>query len=106
MNLVLLGHGKTGALVADMARERGHEVRVLTSGENANAQALYAGAANDPARPMFVNYGQGTSPRADFIGAAYDRHGQLWGGLVEQLGPRDSSGEVATTGYLARLLGP
>jgi 4-hydroxy-tetrahydrodipicolinate reductase len=47
MNLVLLGHGKTGALVADIARERGHDVRVLGSAENANAQALYAGAAND-----------------------------------------------------------
>jgi 4-hydroxy-tetrahydrodipicolinate reductase len=47
MNLVLLGHGKTGALVADIARERGHDVRVLTSAENANAQALYDGAAAD-----------------------------------------------------------
>jgi 4-hydroxy-tetrahydrodipicolinate reductase len=47
MNIVLLGHGKTGALVADVARERGHDVRVLRSDENANAQALYSGAAAD-----------------------------------------------------------
>src|SRR5690349_2417022 len=47
MNIVLLGSGKTGALVADIARERGHDVRVLTSAENMNAQALYDGAAND-----------------------------------------------------------
>lgn len=47
MNIVLLGHGKTGALVADVARERGHDVHVLKSQENANAQALYAGAANE-----------------------------------------------------------
>jgi 4-hydroxy-tetrahydrodipicolinate reductase len=47
MNLVLLGHGKTGALVADVARERGHDVRVLKSQDNANAQALYAGSASD-----------------------------------------------------------
>jgi 4-hydroxy-tetrahydrodipicolinate reductase len=47
MNLVLLGHGKTGSLIADIARERGHDVHVLTSAENANAQALYSGAAAD-----------------------------------------------------------
>jgi hypothetical protein len=64
---------------------------------------FYAGAVNDPAHPIFNDYGQGTSPRADFIGAAYDRRGQLWGGLVEQLGPRDSSDRVTTTGYVARL---
>jgi 4-hydroxy-tetrahydrodipicolinate reductase len=47
MNIVLLGHGKTGALVADVARERGHDVHVLKAQENANAQALYAGAATE-----------------------------------------------------------
>lgn len=47
MNIVLLGHGKTGALIADVARERGHDVRVLKSQDNANAQALDAGAASD-----------------------------------------------------------
>lgn len=65
---------------------------------------FYAGAVNDPAHPIFVDYGQGTSPRADFIGATYDRRGQLWGGLAEQLGPRDSSNEVATSGYIGRLM--
>ena len=47
MNIVLLGHGKTGALVADVARERGHDVRVLRSADNVSAQALYSGAAAD-----------------------------------------------------------
>jgi 4-hydroxy-tetrahydrodipicolinate reductase len=47
MNILLLGHGKTGALVADIARERGHEVHVLTSTENANAQALYSDGVAD-----------------------------------------------------------
>ena len=47
MNIVLLGHGKTGSLVADVARQRGHDVRVLKSQDNANAQALYAGNASD-----------------------------------------------------------
>src|SRR6185312_7708111 len=42
MNLLLLGHGKTGALVEEVARERGHSVRVLTSKENLHASALGA----------------------------------------------------------------
>ena len=40
MNLLLLGRGKTGSLVAEVARERGHQVRVLGAAENANASAL------------------------------------------------------------------
>lgn len=40
MNLVLIGHGKTGSLVAEIARERGHEVRVVNSEENAGGGAL------------------------------------------------------------------
>ena len=40
MNVLVLGKGKTGSLVAEVARERGHQVRVLGAAENANAQAL------------------------------------------------------------------
>jgi 4-hydroxy-tetrahydrodipicolinate reductase len=40
MRILLLGHGKTGALVAEVARQRGHEVRVLRSAENPHAAAL------------------------------------------------------------------
>lgn len=40
MNLLLLGRGKTGSLVADIARERKHHVRVLGSAQNPNASAL------------------------------------------------------------------
>jgi hypothetical protein len=75
-----------------------------TSDALAPAPVFDAGAANDPAHPIFDNYGQGTSPRADFIGAAFDRHGLLWGGLVKQLGPRDAGDQVPTTGYVARLV--
>src|SRR5574341_2533650 len=42
LNLLVLGKGKTGSLVAEVARERGHQVRVLGAAENANAQALTA----------------------------------------------------------------
>jgi 4-hydroxy-tetrahydrodipicolinate reductase len=40
MNLLVLGKGKTGSLVAEVARERGHQVRVLGAAENANGAAL------------------------------------------------------------------
>lgn len=49
MNLLILGCGKTGALVAEVARERRHHVRVLHAAENRNASALTPGflAASD-----------------------------------------------------------
>lgn len=40
MNLLLLGHGKTGSLAEEVARERGHEIRVLTSQQNQNGSAI------------------------------------------------------------------
>src|SRR5215469_3788800 len=40
MNLLLLGRGKTGSLVAEVAAERRHQVRVAGAKENANGAAL------------------------------------------------------------------
>jgi 4-hydroxy-tetrahydrodipicolinate reductase len=40
MNLLVLGKGKTGSLVAQVARERGHQFRALTSGDNPDGTAL------------------------------------------------------------------
>ncbi|MGO4213232.1 dihydrodipicolinate reductase C-terminal domain-containing protein [Terriglobus sp. YAF25] len=40
MRILVLGHGKTGKLVADVAHERGHGVHVLDAKENPNAAAL------------------------------------------------------------------
>jgi 4-hydroxy-tetrahydrodipicolinate reductase len=42
MRILILGHGKTGKLVADVAHERGHGVHVLDAKENPNAAALTA----------------------------------------------------------------
>jgi 4-hydroxy-tetrahydrodipicolinate reductase len=42
MNFLLLGCGKTGSLVAELVRQRGHDVRVLRSHDNPNASALTA----------------------------------------------------------------
>jgi 4-hydroxy-tetrahydrodipicolinate reductase len=42
MLLLVLGKGKTGSLVAEVARQRGHSVRVLDFAENRGAAALTA----------------------------------------------------------------
>jgi len=42
LNLVVLGRGKTGALVADVACERGHQVQAVASAENNDAAWLTA----------------------------------------------------------------
>jgi 4-hydroxy-tetrahydrodipicolinate reductase len=44
MLVLVLGKGKTGSLVAQVARERGHGVRVLDFNENREASALTAAA--------------------------------------------------------------
>jgi 4-hydroxy-tetrahydrodipicolinate reductase len=44
MLFLVLGKGKTGSLVAEVARERGHSVRALDIDENAHASALTAPA--------------------------------------------------------------
>ncbi len=43
MQFLVLGKGKTGSLVAEVARERGHSVRALDITENQHATALTAG---------------------------------------------------------------
>lgn len=42
MKFLILGRGKTGSLIAEIAKERGHSVVTLGSAENRDAQALTA----------------------------------------------------------------
>ncbi len=42
MKLLILGTGKTGSLVADVARERGHTLETLRSADNPHSSALTA----------------------------------------------------------------
>lgn len=42
MKILLLGRGKTGSLVAEVARERRHDVQVVGAAENAAGEALSA----------------------------------------------------------------
>lgn len=64
---------------------------------------FYAGPANDPASPIYQNYGDADSPRPDFVGAAYDNAGTLWAAMVKQLGSPNAANEIATSGYVGRL---
>jgi 4-hydroxy-tetrahydrodipicolinate reductase len=50
MNILLLGRGKTGSLVAEVARQRRHSVQVVGATENAGAAAL----ADDKLREIEV----------------------------------------------------
>ncbi len=47
MRLLLLGRGKTGSLVAEVARERKHDVRVMGAEENPGGSALTPDALRD-----------------------------------------------------------
>jgi 4-hydroxy-tetrahydrodipicolinate reductase len=49
MNLLVLGAGKTGSLVAEVAREHRHHVRVLRASENPRAAALTSDNLRDVA---------------------------------------------------------
>jgi len=40
VNILILGRGKTGSLVGEVARQRGHHVNVVGAAENRNAAAL------------------------------------------------------------------
>ena len=42
MNFLILGRGKTGSVVAEVARQRGHQVNVCGAAENPKASALTA----------------------------------------------------------------
>jgi len=47
MNILVLGRGKTGALVAEVATARGHQVQIAGEAENGNCAALTAGKLHD-----------------------------------------------------------
>lgn len=66
---------------------------------------FYTGAINDPAQPIFHDYGLYDYPRTDFIGGTYNRRGTtFWVGVVKQFGPPDGREFIRTTGWAGRLL--
>lgn len=67
---------------------------------------FYSAPINDPAQPIFRDYGLGDSPRVDFVGGDYDAAGTFWAGVVRQLGPPDQNNNIPTTGWVGRLAFP
>ena len=66
---------------------------------------FYSVILNDSAHPICSCSGFNDHPRADYVGASYDAVGNLWAGLVKNLGPApNSSADMPTTGYVARLV--
>lgn len=61
MNLLLLGKGKTGSLVAEVAREKGHTVTAHGSSENPGGRALTADALRQIDADAIVDF---TNPEA------------------------------------------
>jgi 4-hydroxy-tetrahydrodipicolinate reductase len=47
MNILILGRGKTGSLVAEVARHRGHKIQVAGAAENLAGAALTPGKLSD-----------------------------------------------------------
>jgi hypothetical protein len=77
----------------------------ITEARNALAPdpLLYSAIVNDPAKPIFRDYGFDATPRTDYVGGSYDSAGTFRAALVKQLAPPDAQKRVETTGYLAWL---
>jgi hypothetical protein len=102
--------GAPGHVAITYYASRDPSAQLLSAYVTETADALdarplfYSGALNDPAAPIFHDYGlSGGSPRTDFVGVAYDSPGTaFWAGVVKQLGP-PANRHVPTTGYVGTL---
>jgi 4-hydroxy-tetrahydrodipicolinate reductase len=100
LNLVVLGRGKTGAVVGEVATVRGHQVRVISSAENLNAAWL----TSESLKPydVVIDF---TTPQAVHanIGACLRAHANMvvgttgWNASLEQV---RQSVEKAHTGFV------
>jgi hypothetical protein len=104
-----LAAGSRGQVAVAYYASTGASSKALTAYVTETRNALdpqplfYSGALNDPAHPIYTDYGFNASPRADYVGGAFDSTGTFWAGVVKQLGAPDADGKVATTGYVGRL---
>ncbi|MCW2571874.1 MAG: hypothetical protein JWO88_1932 [Frankiales bacterium] len=71
---------------------------------NTARPVFISGALTDPKHPTFSNYGlSGPSPRADYVGAAFDGQGQLWAAMVRQTSAPRPDGTIGTIGLVGHL---
>ena len=100
--------GHVGIVYYGTTRRSGSRLTAyITQTANATASrpVFYSGAINNPAHPIFHDYGLSDDPRADFVGGAFNPSGTaFWAGVVKQFGPPDHNEYIRTTGWVGRLL--
>ncbi len=75
-----------------------------TANGNGSRPVYVSAALTDPAHPAFQDLGLGgPSPRADYIGAAFDSAGRLWAAMVRQTSAPRSDGTIGTLGIVGHL---
>ncbi len=100
MIILLLGHGKTGSIVAEVGRERGHEVRVLRSSDNTEAAGLTLDCLKDI--DVVVDFTNAQSATANIEACARHRKNMVVGttGWYNELPKIRGMVEVAGIGFL------
>lgn len=100
MIILLLGHGKTGSIVAEVGRERGHEVRVLRSSDNTEAAGLTLDCLKDI--DVVVDFTNAQSATANIEACARHRKNMVVGttGWYYELPKIRGMVEVAGIGFL------
>src|SRR5258708_30866593 len=100
MNLLVLGRGKTGSLVAEVARSRRHHVRVLFAAENAGASALTPESL--AATDVVIDFTTPASVVANLEACIHAKKNLVVGttGWDQQVPPLREMGVSAETGFL------
>ena len=102
LNLLVLGRGKTGSLVAEVARTRGHAVRAVGSTENAEGQELAPEAV--AGIDVVIDF---TNPRAvlDNIEACARAKKNIVVGTTGWYGEMERVGEMVKKGGIGFIFG-
>ncbi len=86
MIFLVLGRGKTGQVVADVASQRGHSVRVIGEEENANASALTGSDAGPVRRGHRFHHAAGGHPQHARLPRQWGPRGRGHDRMVRQAG--------------------
>ena len=100
------GHGQMGVVYYASEKAGAPQTPWITQAANAETAhpTFLSGPIDDPRHPRFVDGGlSGPSPRADYLGASFDTHGQLWGYVVRQTSAPDANNKIGTVGILGHL---
>lgn len=104
--LAAAGRGQMGVVYYASAKAGTAQTPWITQSADADTAhpTFLSGPIDDPQQPRFVSGGlSGPSPRADYLGASFDPHGQLWGYVVRQTSAPDANNKIGTVGILGHL---